>query len=146
PNFSGFSLSPVLSRVVCPGPAIEIRHNSFQRETPLGRDSFLQELRSTLSGFSEILTAEFQVTGIDAGSMPGVALSSGQLQTRIRYELVGTGRGFYREQRVGYWQLTWERSVPDEFRVRSWQAEDETLSRSAQPSYVEITAAALGGN
>src|SRR5208337_3834397 len=109
----------------------------------LGPDAFLQELRSALSGFSEILTAEFQVTGIDAGSMPGAALVSGQLRTRIRYELVGTGHGFYREQRVGYWQLTWDRSASEEFRVRSWQGEDETLSRSTHPGYVEITAAAL---
>lgn len=145
-NFSGFSPPPVSSRVVRPGPAIEVRHNSFQRETTLGRDAFLRELRSALGGFSEILTAEFQVTAIDAGSMPGAALSPGQLQTRIRYELVGTGHGFYREQRVGYWQLTWERSASDEFRVRGWQALDETQSRSTAPSYLEITAGALGGN
>ena len=31
-----------------------------------------------------------------------------QLSTRVRYELIGTGRGFYREQRVGYWDLEWE--------------------------------------
>lgn len=146
PNFSGFSPGAVASRVVRPGPAIEVRHNSFQREITLKRDAFLQELRSALSGFSEILTAEFQVTGIDAGSMGGAALSAGQLQTRIRYELVGTGHGFYREQRVGYWQLTWERSAPDEYRVRNWQALDETQSRSAGPCYGEITAAALSGN
>ncbi len=145
-NFSGSSPQPAGSRVVRPGPAIEIRHNSFQRETTLGRDAFLQELQSALGGFSEILTAEIQVTGITAGSMQGAALSSDQLRTRIRYELVGTGHGFYREQRVGYWQLTWERSASDEFRVRRWQAEDETLGRSAHPGYVEITAAALGGN
>ncbi len=146
PTFSGASLQPADSRVVRPGPAIEIRHNFFQRETTLGRDAFLQELRLALSDFSQILTAEFQVTGIDAGSMPGAALASGQARTRVRYELVGTGHGFYREQRVGYWQLTWEGSASEEFRVRSWQTEDETLSRSPHPAYVEITASALGGN
>ncbi len=146
PNFSGFSPRPVASPIVRPGPAIEVRHNSFQREATLTRDAFLQELRSALSGFSEILTAEFQVTAIDAGSMTGAALSPGELQTRIRYELVGTGRGFYREQRVGYWQLVWVPSAPGEFRVRNWQALDETQSRAASPSYIDITAAALGGN
>ncbi len=146
PHFSGFSPRPVASSILRPGPAIEVRHNSFQREATLTRDAFLQELRSALSGFSEILTAEFQVTAIDAGSMPGAALSPGDLQTRIRYELVGTGRGFYREQRVGYWQLVWVPSASGEFRVRSWQALDETESRAASPSYIDITAAALGGN
>src|SRR5271157_3513774 len=146
PTFSGYSPQPVESRVVRPGPAIEVRHNTFKRETALGRDGFLHELRSALSGFSKILTAELQVTSIDAGSMPAAALSPGQLQTRIRYELVAIGHDFYREQRVGYWQLAWEQSSSGEFRVRNWQALDETQSRSNGPGYVDITAAALGGN
>jgi tetratricopeptide (TPR) repeat protein len=145
PSFSGASPKPADSRVVRLGPPIEVRHNTFRQQTALGSDAFLQELRSTLSGFSKILTAEFQVTGIDAASMP-VAQSPGQLQTRIRYELVATGHDFYREQRVGYWQLTWERSAAGEFRVRNWAALDETQSRATAPGYVDITAAALGGN
>ncbi len=158
PNFSGASPRPADSRVVRPGPPIEIHHNTFRTETTLGRDAFLRELHSAMSAFSKILTAEFQVTGVDPGSMSVAALSPGQLQTRIRYELVATGRGFYREQRLGYWQLTWERSGAGEFHVRNWQTLDETRSRSigsgtssgsgasGGPSYVDITAAALGGN
>ncbi len=146
PNFSGSSPRPVESRVVRSGPAIEVRHNTFKRETALGRDAFLQELRSALTVLSKILTAEFQVTTIDAGSLASTALSASQLQTSIRYELVGTGHGFYREQRVGYWHLTWERSAASECHVLNWQALDETQSRSATPSYVDIAALALGGN
>src|SRR5216683_6702412 len=146
PNFSGSSLHPVDSRSVRPGPAIEVRHSTFKRETALGRDAFLQELRSAMSGFSRIVTAEFQVTSIDAGSMPSAALSPDQLQTRILYELVATGRDFYREQRVGYWQLTWERSASGKFQVQNWQALDETQSRANAPGYVDIAAPALGGN
>jgi tetratricopeptide (TPR) repeat protein/peroxiredoxin len=146
PNFSGASPRPVESRVVRPGPAIEVRHNTFKRETARGRDAFLQELRSALTVFSKILTAEFQVTTIEAGSLLSTALSASQLQTRIRYELVGTGHGFYREQRVGYWHLTWEPSAAGEFHVLNWQALDETQSRSAAPGYVDIAAATLGGN
>ncbi len=146
PNFSGASPRPVESRVVRSGPAIEVRHNTFKRETALGRDAFLQELRSALTVFSKILTAEFQVTSIDATSMPSAPLSTGHLQTRIRYELVADGHGFYREQLVGYWQLTWERSASGEFRVLNWQALDETQSRSATPGYIDIAAAALGGD
>lgn len=143
-NFLGASPRPVESRVVRPVP-VEVRQHTFKRETTLGRDTFLQELQSAMSGFSKILTAEFQVTSIDAGSMTG-ALSPGQLQTRIRYELVATGRDFYREQRVGYWQIGWERSASGELRVRNWQTLDETQSRSTGLGYVDITAAALGDN
>jgi tetratricopeptide (TPR) repeat protein/peroxiredoxin len=146
PNFSGSSPRPVESRVVRPGPAIEVRHNTFKRESALGRNAFLQELRSAMNAFSKILTAEFQVTSIDATSMPSAALSPGQLQTRIRYELVATGHDFYREQRVGNWQLTWEHAASGELRVRNWQTLDETRSRSNAPGYIDITAAALGGN
>ncbi len=146
PNFSGSSPRPVDSRIVRPGPAIEVRRNSFGQETALGRAAFLQELRSVMSGFWKILAAEFQVTGIDARSIPVAALSSGQLQTCIRYELVATGQNFYREQRVGYWQLAWEWSATGDFRVRNWQTLQETQSRSTGRSYVDIAAAALGGN
>ena len=146
PDFSGSSLRPVASRVIRPDPPIILGKNTFQAEAALGRDAFVQELRHATSGFSRILTAEFQLTSIDAGSMSAAPHSPGQLRTRVRYELVGTGRDFYREQRVGYWQLTWERSVSGEFRVRNWQALDETQSRSTGPVYADITAAALGGN
>src|SRR5260370_17813774 len=78
--------------------------------------------------------------------MPSAALSPDQLQTRILYELVATGRDFYREQRVGYWQLTWERSASGKFQVQNWQALDETQSRANAPGYVDIAAPALGGN
>jgi len=147
PAFSGSSLRPAESRVARPGSPIEVRHNTFKPCAGLGRDAFLQELRLALSGWSRILTAEFQVTSIDAESVPAT-LSSGQLQTRIRYELVAAGHGFYREQRVGYWQIVWERSASGDLRVRNWQTLDETRSRSnaSGPCYVDISAAALGGS
>jgi tetratricopeptide (TPR) repeat protein/peroxiredoxin len=144
PNFSGSSLQPARSRVVRSGLGIEALQNTFEATITLGRDAFLQELRNDLSSFSRIMTAEFQVTTIDLGSMPTTADAVGQ--TRIRYELVGTGSGFYREQRVGYWQVSWERSVAGVFHVRNWQALEETRSRSRGAGYVDITAAALGDN
>ncbi len=59
---------------------------------------------------------------------------------------MGIGRDFYREQRVGYWDLQWEASASGEFRLRSWLTQDETQSRAMAPGYVDITAAALGAN
>ncbi|MGB8783597.1 MAG: hypothetical protein WCD02_10810, partial [Terriglobales bacterium] len=66
-DFSGSSLTPANSRLVRPGPSIEVRQNTYQPESTLGREAFLKELRSAMSGFSKILTAEFQVTSIDLG-------------------------------------------------------------------------------
>ena len=88
--FSGVSLLPVETRIVRPGPAIEVRLSTFAPtltpESALGRNAFVQELRSALSRFSMILTAEFQVTSIKTA--PG---EPSKLETRIRYELVGEG-------------------------------------------------------
>ncbi len=145
-NFIGAALRPAESRVVRAGPTIGVRRNTFRQEAALSRDAFPQELRFAMSDFSKLLTAEFQVTGIDTGSMHAIALSPGQIQTRIRYELVGPGHNFYREQRVGYWQLLWERSASGEFRILQWTALDETRSHSTGPCYADIAAAALGGN
>jgi len=138
PDFVGSSLQPAESRLVRSGPVLEIHQNKFARQPALGRDAFLQGLRSALSGFSEIVTAEFQVTSIDA--------FSGGLRARVRYELVGSGKDFYREQRVGRWELTWQRSSSGEFRLRNWEALDETQSRSARPIFVDVTAHAFGSN
>ena len=151
-EFAGSSMTPVESRLVRTGPPIEIHQNKFLA-ADLGRDAFLQAWRSSLSVFSKIATAEFQVTRMQA-TPSFTSQPPQQLHTRVRYELVGTGRGFHREQRVGYWDLEWE-SRPSssshdftspEFRLRRWQARDETRSRSASPIFTDITAATLGLN
>jgi tetratricopeptide (TPR) repeat protein/peroxiredoxin len=173
-DFSGSPFRPVESRLVRSGPALEIRQNKFTRLTALGRDAFLQELRSAMSSFSKIVTAEFQVVSIDvvpvpfsifgvntegkdalgtAGGDAGVTriqpsqeLHAGRLKTRVRYELVGSGHDFYREQRVGHWELEWEAASVGGFLLRNWQALDETRSLAADPVYMDIAAQAFGSN
>ena len=138
-NFSGTSFRPAESRVVRSGGVLEVRKNSFANQNPLPHDAFLQELRSALSAFSSIVTAEFQVTSISLGS-------ADRLQTGVRYELVGLGQDFYREQRAGYWDMAWEPSSGAGFKLRNWQVLEETRSRSATPIFADITAQAFGGN
>src|ERR1022692_2426098 len=132
-DFQGSSLRPVESRVVRPGPALEIRRVTFAPQASLGPAAFLQELRSTLGSYAKILTAEFQVTQIEA--------APGRSKTRVRYELVGGGPDFHREQRVGEWELEWKAGA-----LRRWRASDETRSRSAAPWFADLTAQAFGGN
>jgi Flp pilus assembly protein TadD len=137
PSFLGASPRPATSRILRPGPALEVRQVTFSEQPTLRRDTFVQQLRSSLSGFTTIQTAEFQVTRIDA--QPG-----GGLSTRVRYELVGEGSGFHREQRVGWWDLEWEAAPPDQYRLRRWQSLEETRSRSAKPWYEDIAPHAFG--
>jgi tetratricopeptide (TPR) repeat protein/peroxiredoxin len=146
-GFSSSSLRPIDSRSVRAGPPIEVHQNKFASQTDLGRNAFIQQLRSSLSSFSKIVTAEFQVTSIQSSS--GFSQPPQQLRTRVRFELVGSIQGFYREQRVGYWDLEWEsapQSSAAEFRLRRWQAKDETRSRSVSPIFADVTPAALGAN
>lgn len=144
PAFSASSLVAKESRLVRSGPPLGVRRNNFSTEFSLSPSSFLEQLSSTFGRYTRILTADFQVTGMDASTLP--AEGPGQLHTRVRYEIVGTGSDFYREQLVGDWDLVWERSSADEFRLHTWQSQLQTQSRSAIPCYIDITAAALAGN
>jgi tetratricopeptide (TPR) repeat protein len=145
-DFSASSLRAVESRAVRSGPAIEIRQNTWARSNSVGRDGFVQELQSSLNSFLKIVTAEFQVVGIEAVPATPIQEYPAGLRTRVRYEIVGSGRDCYREQRVGHWELEWTAASGDGFRLRRWRALDETLSRVADPVYLDIAAQALGGN
>ena len=160
PDFSATSLRPLESRSVRSGPALEIRQNIFPPSLALGREAFLEELRSTMSSFSKIVTAEFQVVSIDAvpatspaaadfksgdADAAGIREFTGRLKTRVRYELVGSGHDFYRQQRVGHWELEWQAKSGD-FHLKTWQGLGETWSRASDPVYVDIAAQAFGSN
>jgi tetratricopeptide (TPR) repeat protein/peroxiredoxin len=145
-DFSGAALQPAESQVVRFDSTLQIRRNKFAGQPTLGRDDFLRDWQSVLSIFSKIVTAEFQITGIDASDADVSSKLPERLQTRIRYEIVGTGAGFYREQRVGNWDLGWVPSAAGGFFVRSWHTLDETQARSTSPVYLDITSVALGGN
>lgn len=141
PDFSGSSLQPEKSTVIRSGPPVVVRRNEFATTTSLRRDAFVGQLESALRSLSKIIVAEFQVTNIQVGGG-----TPPRVQTRVRYEIVGTGAGFHREQRVGYWQMEWESAAAGELRIRAWQALEETQARSNSPIYVDITGAALGVN
>ena len=143
PDFSGTSLLPLESLVVRSG-LIDVRRNKFDEKAELHRDDFLRDWQSSLGTLSRIVTAEFQVTGIDAEGTPSQPPS--RLETRIRYEIVGSGTNLYREQRVGSWDLVWEPSSSGDFLLRRWRAVEETQAGSTAPIYLDVTSAALSSN
>ena len=146
-DFLGASLQPVESRVVRSGSSLEVHQNKFSAQALLSREAFLRALQSYLTALSKIITAEFQITAIDAGDIaPTASQLPSRVQTRIHYEIVGTGNGFYREQRVGQWDVTWVPSASGEFHVHKWQALEETQARSQVLFYADISASALGAN
>jgi len=144
---SASSLKTADVRLVRSGPVVEVVQHSFQPQAALGRDAFLQEFHSALDSFSSGLSADFQITSVEAGSSSSSSAHiPSRLQTRVFYEMVGAGRDFYREQRTGFWRLEWESTSAGEFRVRNWQWLDETRARTVSPPFVDITAQALGSN
>src|SRR5580658_1766229 len=78
PDFAASSLRPVESRPVRSGSALEIHQNRFAHAATLGRDAFLEELRSTTNSFSKIMTADFRVVSIDA--LPATSSSAVNLK------------------------------------------------------------------
>src|SRR5580765_5760846 len=146
PSFLGASLKPVQAKTIRSDRGLQIQKHSFAESADLAKDAFLQTWQSSFEPYNEILTAEFQITGIDEASTVTApdASANSSLRTRIRYEFVGSGREFFREQRIGEWNLEWEKSG-DSFRVRRWLTLHETLARSATPVFVDIAAQAFAG-
>jgi tetratricopeptide (TPR) repeat protein len=145
-DFSGSSSKAAAPQPVRAGSTLQVWRIKFAGETPLGRESFLEEWRSAMGAFSKVITAEFQVTSIRAvssQSSPGLPAS---LETRVRFELVGTGTDFHREQRVGNWEIDWEMPASGEIRLRKWRMLDEQRSRSLASVFVDIAGQAFGSN
>ncbi|HET6176142.1 MAG TPA: tetratricopeptide repeat protein [Candidatus Sulfotelmatobacter sp.] len=146
-DFSGGSLTPAESRIVRSGLGLQIWQNKFAHQGGIDRAAFLRELQERLSVFSQIVTAEFQITSLEAASQSELpAKTPSGVSTRILYEIVGSGNGFHREQQVGNWALAWEPASTGNFLLRSWVPVDETRARSSSPVYADVTAAALGEN
>jgi tetratricopeptide (TPR) repeat protein/peroxiredoxin len=142
-DFSGSSPRAVESGKVRSDSMLDVRRNKFSDTAILNRESFLSEWRSGLADLSKILTAEFQITAIDAGH---ASEPPARVETRVRYEIVGTGMDFYREQRIGEWLMTWTPDSSGEFFLTSWRTLEETQARSNSPVYIDISATALGSN
>ena len=146
-NFSGESPKPSAWKPVYKGSPLQVWKGQFDGGTLLRGHDFLAEWRASLSVFTKIITVEFQVISIH--SMPEAAAAPGQsqlLETVVRFELVGTGQDFYREQRVGNWQTSWRLSASEELTLRSWKVLDETRSRSTSPVFIDVAQHAFGGN
>jgi tetratricopeptide (TPR) repeat protein len=146
-DFSANSLSHGQLRPVGINSPLQPWRVQFSPEPNLAKDEFFSDLRDWLRGFSKLFVAEFQIVRIHAEPLlPSSPGGSQQLLTTVRFELVGTGEGFHREQRVGHWELRWEMTSSSELRLLRWQALEETRCRAPFPVFVDITALAFARN
>ena len=107
----------------------------------LSGDACLSQLRDALKSFSRLFAAEFQVTQVESSAAPSGALA---IDTAVRFELVGTGTGFHREQRTGNWEMRWQRLPSGEVRLQKWRVNSETRCRSSSPAFVDTASNVFG--
>jgi tetratricopeptide (TPR) repeat protein len=144
PNFSGTSPQPITSRIVRSSSFLQVRQQKFG-DARIAADAFLRDWLQNLQNFSRLDVAQFQITAIDAGIPHQQSKVPVKLQTHVRYEIVGTGAGFHREQRIGNWDLEWAPSQAGSFLLTAWKSLDETRAISASPVYIDIAASVFAG-
>ena len=140
PDFLGVSLQASDSRLVRSSLGIDVRKNRFADELTLNRAAFVSAFQPLFQAFSNVEVAEFQITQIHASN------GTAGVETQVRYEVVGAGTGFYREQSVGNWHLIWRLATPGDCKVTQWRVIDETRARSISPVYADVAASAFGAN
>ena len=138
PGFAGGNFAAVKSRITRSGPVVQAEHRDLSPELVLENKPFIAALQSWLETFTEVLTAELQVTSIH--------VIGDSLQTTVRYELVGRSKDIFREQRIGEWFISWVLSDEDQPTIRSWHGLEERRSAAAQQVFADVTAQYLGRN
>jgi tetratricopeptide (TPR) repeat protein len=139
PGFAGSSLRPSQLRVTCEDGPFKIWSVQYPPETNLTSDAFESQWKSSLNAFSKLLIAEFQITRIQSAANRG-GLS---VETTVRFELVGTGNGFHREQRIGCWEMIWQRLSAGEMLLENWRTAEETRSLSTAPAFIDTASDAF---
>jgi tetratricopeptide (TPR) repeat protein len=136
--FSGSGWQPVERRLLRKSRSgIEVARVVYSPVEALDKIAFAGDLRHYLAAFSTILTADFQIVGLSGDYLA--------LATDVRYEFVGAGNGYFREQRIGVWRIVWE-SSGESYRIRRWLLTEETRSQSRERFYADMTRQALGAN
>src|SRR5438270_41682 len=143
-DIRGPSLSASESTVIRSSSGLQVRRNRFSSDPKVDRDRFVLQWESWLKVLSSIDVAEFQVTHIEIPDDTNT--SPRNVMTEVRYEVAGSGAGFHRLRRIGNLRMEWEAFGDTRFQLRTLQVLEETEAKSISPFYVDISAAALGGN
>jgi len=139
PSIEATPLKPVSESTVRSGFGVDVLRRRFATQTAAGRDQFLQEIRNWLGQASRIEVAEFEIYGIEE-----VASEPLSLRTKIRYDIVADGSNDLREERVGSWRIEWVRHASSAWKAFKWEVDDETVSVTQGPVFLDVTSQALG--
>jgi FimV-like protein len=141
PGLAATSLRPEEETHLRNRAGLQVWRGRFPAESTLPRAAFVQDLGAFFASTERLRTAEFEVAGITVKQESPLLFA-----TRIRYDLVGSTSEEDSDERMGYWDLEWERETPGNLAIRAWRAVEETHSRIAGRAFEDITAWALGGN
>ena len=129
---------PIRESPLRPGDRIAVTRREFATELHAGRERFLEEIAKYLSTLRLVEAADFEIY-----ACAQLADSPLTLETKVRYDFVGTGANQSREARIGTWLLRWLRN-DSAWRVIRWSVVEETVSRATGPIFIEVTSHALG--
>jgi tetratricopeptide (TPR) repeat protein len=133
------TLVPAAETVLRSTYGIGTARRQFAPDLARGRERFVENLRSWLAAPLQIETAEFEIFGIEQ-----VAGNPLAVRADIRYDMVSTGSGAGKEERVGSWHTEWFRADSGAWKARRWEAREESIARAKGPVFVDVTAQALG--
>lgn len=140
-KFRGSSFRPVEERSLRSDTCLEIKRRSFSSSPALTRDAFLGSFRDLLPSYSALHTVQFELADIHIVNPDPPAL-----KTVVRYEFLGGGTGFHREQRSGVWNIFWQETRPQgALAVTGWNTETENQIQASAPVFQEITPQVLSG-
>ncbi len=141
PELTATPLQPEAEVALRNDAGLQVWRGRFPAKSTLRREAFVQELDSFFAGTWRLRTAEFEVASLVIKQESPVIFLAG-----VRYDLVGPRFKDDCEERVGSWDMEWERDSGGGLSVRTWRAVEETHSRAAGPVFVDITPWAMSGN
>lgn len=135
------SLDSAQARTVRSSFGVDIDRRTFEADGQLDPDRFIDSVRRWLNGVSSVRTAEFEIYQIEEITSKPLAV-----RISIRYDLVVEGPNQAIEERIGTWRLECTGIAAQTWKVRRWEADQETRGMLRGPAFVDITEHALGGN
>jgi Flp pilus assembly protein TadD/peroxiredoxin len=141
PLIEGTSLHPLQEKPLRSDSGLEVLRREFVSDSAVEHAKFLDELKSYFSTMAELETADFEI--FSCTPAPDSPLT---LDASIRYEFVAVGADHSRESRIGSWRTRWTSNDRGEWKISKWSVDRETVARSRQRLFVDVTSSALEGN
>jgi tetratricopeptide (TPR) repeat protein/peroxiredoxin len=118
---------------------IETRKRTFAGNLTAGSDGFLKNFAAWLGPVLSVVTAEFEIYGIEQASKSPLAV-----RVDIRYDIVTERSGQITEERIGSWRMQWSQDASQNWKAQRWEIGEETLSAVCGPAFIDVTEQALG--